>query len=199
MRNLFSYEHWLEESSGDIYKPKRGRIIEFDPTEHPELANEFFDLIQVAYAEIGGHTKVKSPNDVFADPEWNFWQGIDIHGTEDFDVILFGKKTKYGIKFAGVGHDGTKDAKRKFVETRAKDLKTLGYFIEVSGKLAAILIDKYGVPSVDDQKEVEKILEKPVDWRGKPQDPNNTSGNSWYGRKIGGHDHEKIMLGRPKI
>lgn len=197
---FLTFEQWLfESSSGELLKPQRGKITSFDYRKYPELADEFFHLISTAYAEIGGHSKVLKPDDVFADPDWNYWAGTDIHGNPDFDIIIFGKKTKYGIKYAGVGHDGSKNAKREYLDQRGTELKKLGYYIEVNGKIAEILIKKYNVPVVTDQKTVEQVLGKRVNWHGQnPEDP-NSSGNSWYGRIIGGHNHNKIMLGRPKI
>jgi hypothetical protein len=197
---LKGFNDWLNENrSGDLLKPKRGKKTEFDYRKYPELADEFFDLINTAYVEIGGHSKVTSPADVFRDPDWNYWAGTDIHGTVDFDIIAFGKKTKFGIKYAGVGHDGTKDAKKEYLNQRGLELKKLGYYVEVSGKIAEILIKKYDVPIVDSQSEVEKVLGKQVEWLGK--NPENTSigGNGWYRRMLGGKLHTKIMLGRPKI
>lgn len=195
-----NFSDWLNEStSGEIFKPKRGEIIKFDHRKYPELANEFFTLINIAYAEIGGHTKINNPSQVFSDPDWNYWAGTDIHDTSDFDIIIFGKRTKYGIKYAGVGHDGSKEAKKEYLDQRGRELKKLGYYIEVSGKLAEILINKYNVPIVDSQEEVEKVLGKPVDWLGKnPENPSAT-GTGWYQRMLGGKIHNKIMLGRPKI
>jgi hypothetical protein len=193
------YKEWLSESSGDVFKPKRNEPIVFDPSKHKELAGEFFNLIQTAYAEIGGHVKINKPMDIFADPDWNYWEGVDIHGTQDFDMIMFGQKTRYGIKFSGVGHDGTSDAKRAYLDARGKDLKQLGYYIEVSGKLAEILIHKYGVPIVSNQKEVEKILGKSVEWANdNPENPTSKD-KGWYIRNIGGAPHPKIMLGRPRV
>lgn len=200
MKNILTFEEWIIEStSGQIFKPKRNKPVIFDPKKNPELSGEFFGLISTAYAEIGGHAKVKSPSDVFADPDWNFWEGIDIHGDENFDIIMFGQKTRYGIKFSGVGHDGTQDAKRKYVESRGKDLHKLGYYIEVSGKLASILISKYGCPVIKDQDTVEKVLGKSVEWTGKNTEDSQSPGDGWYIRKIGGHLHSKILLGRPKV
>jgi len=196
------YEEYINEGekvSGNIFKPQRGRMIDFDPKKHPELADEFFNLISTAYAEIGGHVKIRSPRDVFADPDWDFWQGEDIHGTNDFDLVIFGEKTKYGIKFAGVGHDGTGEAKREYINSRANDLKQLGYYVEVSGKIATILIGKYGVPVVSDPKEVEKVLGKKIEWTGKSSEDPGAPGGAWYDRIIGGGKHSKIMLGRPRV
>lgn len=191
---------WLTEAiSGEIFKPKRNKPMEFDPKKHPELSSEFFDLISTAYAEIGGHAKVKSPDDVFADPNWNWWEGVDIHGTTDFDIVMFGSKTKYGVKFSGVGHDGSREAKRAYIESRAEDLVKPGYYIEVSGKLAEILISKYRCPVVNDEAKVEKIMGRDLDWKGKCPDDPNMPGDGWYVREIGGHLHAKIMLGRPKV
>ena len=200
MRNLLTYEQYITEaSSGEIFKPKRGKPMEFDHTKHPELAGEFFDLISTAYQEIGGHAKIKTPKDIFSDPDWNFWEGVDIHGTEDFDLIMFGQKTKFGIKFSGVGHDGTSQAKREYISARGKDLHKLGYYVEVSGKIAEILIGKYNCPIVTDQPDVEKVLGKKVDWNGKCPDDPKMPGDGWYTRLLGGHPHAKILLGKPKV
>lgn len=195
-----SFNDWLSEAtSGELLKPKRGKVMSFDYKKYPELAVEFFELIQTAYAEIGGHSKILTPEDVFKDPDWNWWAGEDVHGSPDFDLIFFGKKTKFGVKHAGIGHDGSKTAKKEYLDQRGKDLKELGYYIEVSGKLSEILMNKYNVPVVTDQEIVEKVLGKKVDWHGQnPEDPNAT-GNAWYGRTIAGHNHNKIMLGRPKV
>jgi hypothetical protein len=199
MKNLLTYTEFLLEKSGEIFKPKRGKPVQFDPTKHPELKDEFFNLITIAYSAIGGHAKVKSPDDVFSDPDWNWWEGVDIHGTEDFDLIMFGSKTRFGVKFAGVGHDGSKQAKREYIKSRAEDLMKPGFYIEVSGKLAEILINDYRCPQVTAEEDVERVLGKVVDWKGKCPDDPNMPGEGWYIRKIGGHPHAKIMLGKPKV
>jgi hypothetical protein len=69
-------------------------------------------LIANAYGNIGGNAELNSPNSIISS-DLNFWQGEDIHNSPDFDLIVFGKKTKYGLKITGVGHDGTKSAIRK--------------------------------------------------------------------------------------
>jgi hypothetical protein len=196
MRYVQTFESFLnEKSSGEIFNPVRNKAITFDPKKHPELADEFYELISIAYAEIGGHVKVKTPKDVFSDPDWNYWEGVDIHNDNNFDIIIFGEKTKHGIKYSGVGHDGDAASKRKYLEMRGTELKKLGHYIEVSGKIAEILMNKYNVPVVDDAELVAKILGKPINWIGTK---NNASGDGWYSRTIGGHVHDKIMLGRPK-
>jgi hypothetical protein len=198
LRRMKLYNEWLAEGSGEVLSPKRGVPLKFDPRKHRELAEEFYELIRTAYAEIGGHVKINKPNDIFSDPDWNWWQGIDIHGTQDFDLIMFGQENRYGVKFSGVGHDGTSDAKKEFLDSKGRDLKKFGYYVEVSGKLAEILINKYGVPVVNDEKTVEKVLGKPVEWVGKNPDDPSSKTQGWYIRSIGGHAHAKILVGRPK-
>lgn len=197
MKHIKIFEEFiLEKSSGEIFNPKRNKTIKFDYKKYPELADEFFDLISTAYAEIGGHAKIKSPADVFSDPDWNYWEGIDIHGDNNFDIIMFGQKTNYGIKYSGVGHDGTSAAKRSYISAKGAELQNLGYYIEVSGKIASILMKDYRVPIVTDQATVERVLGKPIEWIGnKPGE----QGTGWYSRMIGNDKYDKILLGRPKV
>ena len=200
MKNFKDFQEFLNEmTSGEIYHPKRNKPMIINPRENPELANEFFNLISIAYSSIGGHVYVKSPEDVFSDPAWNWWQGEDIHGSPDFDLIMFGQKTKYGVKFSGVGHDGSSEAKREYIKLRGEDLIKPGFFAELSGKIAEILLKSYHCPEVDNKSDVEKILGKTVIWTGKDTENEKSPGNSWYVRNLGGHPHSKIMLGKPKI
>lgn len=202
MKHLKPYHIFesIDEKSGEVLKPEKGKWIEIDPNNHPELSDEFFHLIKTAYNELGGHVKIKTPADVFSDPDWNFWEGVDIHGSPDLDLIIFGQKTKYGIKFSGVGHDGQSDTKKEYLQHKAEDLQKLGFYNEVSGKLAQILINKYKINVVTDPEEIKKLLDgKSVIFYGKhPEDP-SMPGEGWYGRKINGHEHIKTMLGKPKI
>jgi hypothetical protein len=197
MKKIKLFEDFIsEKSSGELFNPKRNKTIKFDAKKYPELEDEFFDLISVAYAELGGHAKIKSPKDVFSDPDWNYWEGIDIHGDNNFDMIMFGQKTNYGIKYSGVGHDGSSAAKREYITARGKELKKLGYYLEVSGKIAEILLNSYDVPVVTDPIVIEKVLGKKVEFIGTIE---GMPGNGWYNRILGGHSHNKILLGRPKV
>jgi hypothetical protein len=114
----------------------------------------------------------------------------------NFDIIMFGQKTKYGIKYSGVGHDGSGAAKRTYISARGSELKKLGYYIEVSGKIAEILLNKYDVPVITDLDTIEKVIGKRVNFIGIKK---GVPGNGWYSRTIGGATHDKILLGRPKI
>ena len=60
-----------EPEKSSIQREKKPML--FDPRKHPEVKGELFNLISTAYAEIGGHAKIKNDDDVFADPDWNYW------------------------------------------------------------------------------------------------------------------------------
>lgn len=193
-------EYLIRESSADLNLPKNKwvEITKKDVKNYPELEDEFFELIKTAYAEIGGHVKVKSPSDVFKDPDWNYWEVIDVDDDPLADVVIIGSKTKYGVKSVGVGHDGEKLSKKVYLDGRADNLKQNGFYAEISGKLAEILLNKYKVPFVNDKEDVAKVLGKEVKWIG--EDPeSNTKADGWYERTIGGHLHKKILLGKPKV
>lgn len=188
----------LDEKSGEILHTKKNQWVRIDPKDHAELSNELYDLISTAYVDIGGHSKINSPDDVFSDPDWTFWKGVDLHDSPDVDLVVWGQDTKYGVKFSGVGHDGEKDTKRAYLEQKAKDLSKIGYYNEVSGKLAQIMVNKYGVPVVEDEETVKKLIPKMTEFHGgHPTDP-TMPGKGWYTRMIGGHPHVKLVIGRPK-
>lgn len=193
-----SDENPKRKTSGEIFKPTRGEEVPFNPNADPDLKYELYDLISKAYKEIGGHTKITGPDKVTSDPDWDVWVGMDIHNDPDFDLIFFGSTTPFGLKFTGVGHDGTTDAKEIYKKLRTRDLNTEGNYVEASGASARAFI-KAGVPIINDQKTVETVLRKKVKWIGKNVGDERALGDGWYIRTIGGHEHAKIMLGKPGL
>lgn len=189
----------LNERSRDVLNLQKNKWILFNPRKYKdELKDELFNLIYNAYQSIGGHAKIKSPDDVFSDPDWTYWSGVDIDEDPDLDVIIFGQKTPFGIKMSGVGHDGEKSSKKSFLQKQVAELNLRGHYAEVSEKLAEILLSQ-NVPIVNSQEDVEKIIGKSVQWLGKHPTDSSMPGDGWYSRKIGGVDHEKILVGKPKI
>jgi hypothetical protein len=183
--------------SGEIFKPKRDEYEVLDQEvlkKHPELSDEFFDLIKIAYYSIGGNAKIKSPDDLFNDPNINYWGGIDLHDTSDYDIIVFGKKTKFGIKIAAGGHDGEVDSKRRYLEEFNKKINSYGFYTEVSDKFGKFIMKYLKVPLITSQEEVEKVLNKKVNWIGEYD-----GHDGWYERKIGDVLHKKFLIGNPII
>lgn len=224
MTTLKTYEQFINEAEAiqtetefSIAKEVKAKKNQWTKIEIPKdtdlkdkYENELFKLIDLAYKAIGGYAKIAGPDDVFADTTWDVWKGIDIDQDPNFDIIIWGETTPYGIKSCGVGHDGADASKKGYLQVKADEFKDVSknYYGEVSDKLAAILINKYGVPVVEEEEKVREVVgkEKVMEFTG--QHPDVTSGKStekdypgkgWYKRKIAGHEHWKILVGNPKI
>jgi hypothetical protein len=155
-------------------------------------------LIQTAYAPIGGHLKFKTPDDI-KDPDLKYWKMADIDQDPEIDVVYFGKKTPFGIKHTGIGHDGEKPNIKKLLIKKSAELRTSGNYVEVSKGAFDSFVGKGKVPIIDDEETVRKVLgdrrSKETTWHG--EHPKGTyPGNGWYTRIIGGKEVIKTMIGK---
>jgi len=170
-----------------------------------DLDDEIFDLIQNAYSDVElepgkfGNAKVRKPEDLPAG--YTIMQAADLDEDPDPDFFR-GSKMKSGrVKLGIVGHDGSAQAIEKYLEETAKQLLS-GGISEMSGKIAHIMITRYGVPAVTDPAQVEAMLGKSVEWIGRhPEDKYadryGPDHEGWYCRGIGSCNtlHMKILLG----
>ncbi len=155
--------------------------------ELDDYKNLIFDLIQNAYSGIGGHSNIKSVDDI--GPNGDEFDVINLDNDPDPDAITIAKKREGGKKFVATGHDGSSAAKSAVVNHKASELKHPGYYIEASGKMAEILIGK-GVAVVTDENVVRKVLKgKELEWHG----------DGTYTREIGGEKKVKVLLGKPSV
>ena len=165
----------------------KGQWVDLDKQETEEFAGNIFDLIDTAYASIGGNLNYKSANDVTGAEGDADYEVIDIDGDPEPDAVLVSKKKKAGNKLTALGHDGTSDAKSKSLNKQADMLKQPGNYIEVSGRIKDILLGK-GAPVVTDKATIEKVMgNKAIDI----QDDGS------YTRYISGKQTQKILLGKP--
>ena len=155
--SLLEYDHQSHVVSDKIPHPKN-KWIPISRGQLFQLKDEFYDLIQHAYKDIGGHSKLKSGDDILKETDWTHWMAIDIDDDPYFDLVVFGQQTKFGIKSAGVGHDGSKAAKSVYLNQKAQDSFKIGNYGEISGDLAAIMITKFHVPIVTNKEEIEDVL-----------------------------------------
>ena len=179
-------------------KYPKGKYVQVtDKKELERLSNIVFNLIDNAYASIGGNVKIKSPSDVL-DGSSTYWQVADLDPDPELDVVSFGKETEYGTKHTGIGHDGEKSNIKNLLSKRTSLLKTPGNYVEVSGPAFRSYVQIGGAPTVNDEKTVRDILKgKELEWYGlHPTDPQRP-GNGWYTRVIGGKKLTKIMAGVP--
>jgi hypothetical protein len=73
--------------------------------------NNLFTLVNIAYDSLGGHVTINEPDNI-ENNNINFWTAIDINNDPYADIVIFGKKTKFGIKISGFGHNFESDSKK---------------------------------------------------------------------------------------
>ena len=189
----------LKEVESVLNAPKGTYVKLEDPKEKKRLSQNLYDLIQNAYKDIGGHHDFTSPDSIMA-PDLTFWVAADIDADPEADVTMYGKKTPHGIKYTGIGHDGQKDNIKHMLTRRSAEMKKPGHYAEVSGDAFRVYVERGGVPTVDDENIVRKVLgnKYPIEWHGKhPTDPSK-KGNGWYTRLSGsGKKFTKILIGVP--
>jgi hypothetical protein len=184
----FDYVAYLKNNPLLEELPK-GQWVDLDKKETEEYSGDIFDLIDTAYASIGGNLNYKSPNDVTgAEGDANY-EVINIDSDPKPDAVLVSKRKEAGNKLAAIGHDGTSDAKSKSLDKQVDMLSKPGNYVEVSGKIKDILLSK-GVPVVTDKTTIEKVM------AGKAIDIQDDGS---YTRYIGSKETQKILLGRPLV
>lgn len=151
-----------EKTFQDLYKKKNKWIELLKRGDKEELKKNLYVLINTAYGPIGGHVRVSNIDKVL-DPSLTYWEAVDDDDDPDADAVIFGKKTRGGIKISGIGHDGTSRSKSDVINTQIKLLHRSGYWVEASGRPAEIMYGK-GAPYVKDQKIIEKLFGMRVQW-----------------------------------
>jgi len=175
------------------------RLTKKDLSRHGDVLREFFTMLESSYAPIGGHLTIKKPQDLLTDPDFSVYYAIDMDVDREADAFMIAKTSKWGDKSVAAGTDGTAEAKRSMLAFKTKQLKTRGYYAEVSGPMAQALLRDSKVPVVSTPAQVEAVLGKKVEWRGcqPPSKPGAREACGWYTRKIGGSDVTKLLVGRP--
>jgi hypothetical protein len=165
----------------------KDKWVDITPDEKAEYVKDIFDLINTAYAPIGGNLNYKSEADVLGSEADADYEVVNIDDDPEPDALISYKEKDAGKKLTALGHDGSSEAKAKSLNRMATLLKQPGYYLEVSGKLQDILLAK-GAPVVKDKELIQKVL------KGKKLEFNE---DGTYKRFIGGEPHTKTLLGNP--
>lgn len=177
----------------------KGRWVEMTPEKLrklPELTNDLLQLINIAYAPIGGHLKFTHPDDLL--DSVILVRAEDLDADPQADVALVSKRTPAGLKMTALGHDASPAAKRAAIETQAADLRKPGFYAEVSDALAHILLTRYRPHAVEDEEAVRRVLDRPIEWVGERPDGKYPDVKGWYYRNIAGHRKLKLLVGLPR-
>jgi len=178
--------------------------VEPGSEEFEALQDHIYNLVNTAYAGIGGHIKISSPQSL---GRYKYWVVNDHDDDPEIDIAIFGKP-EFGTKSGGVGHDGSAESVSLY-KNKSADLRKGGtidgignWWGEVSGKAAYGLISR-GAPAVEDEAMVAQLLDgDSYTWHGEHPSPNAPemfkSKKGWYTKDFGpGGKHTKIILGIP--
>ncbi len=180
-----------DDTFSSVFKKKNKWIEWINRGDLARIKKELFVLINGAYGSIGGHVGITNISKIL-DPKYTYWEAVDDDDDPQSDAVIFGKKTRGGIKIGGFGHDGTSKSKSDLMNTQTKLLNKGGYWIEASGRVAEIMYGK-GISYVKDPKIVQKLFPgSKIEWL-------NDKGR--YTRDLGGRRKTDVetVFGKPRI
>jgi len=192
-----------EETPEQILPQDEWVLLQPGDERREQVKDDLYDMVQTTYADIGGHFKIQSPDDL---ERYSYWVVQDLDDEPDADVAILGKP-EHGVKMGAAANDGSGAAAAAYKQKSA-DLRAGGsvdgvsnWWGEVSGKPAYAMI-KRGAPAVEDEETARRIMSgDDFVWHGEHPDPNAAdlfkSVNGWYTKKFGGHESTKIILGSP--
>jgi len=111
-----------------------------------------------------------------------------VHRNGQVTAVTMYKKA-YGRKLIAAGTNGSDQGKKDFMKIATEDNLHKRSWGEFSGPLEKVL-DRIGVPKLH-HKNTKKLLP------GKDVTPSQSDSN-YYTRSIGGHDHQKVIMGHPE-
>lgn len=179
MKHIKLFEDWLNERK----ELPKGKYVEMPSSDAVDHADAIIDLINKAYAHVGGNLKMKNANDI-KNGDVSYWILKDIDDDPDPEIAIGGYATNKGIKMTVMGQDGSSearyDAKTKMIEL----MKTRGFYAEMDKDLA----QKLGLAPIRDEKRVREVLQKDLEWHN----------DGSYTREIAGGKHKKVLVGIPE-
>lgn len=189
MNKILNFESFNEEYKfiPDLAKKSKTWYL-FDTKEILKISDNVIDLIQTAYKNTSHGSFIKNSDDLLKSTDWYI---IDWDEYPDADAVLFGRKTKYGIKIQGIGHNGEPKSKEILIKKLIQLLNKDGYWIEASDKVESLLY-KNNTPYIKSEDILNEIF------------PNSnlklTGELGKYTRILeNGHLIKETVFGKPKI
>ena len=168
-----------------VAKKKQWGVIKSN-SDKREFSDDLVRLVTKAYSVTKVGSFVNSVKDVMP----STWVAVDVDKDPDIDATLFYRKTKFGNKIQGLGHDGSRGTKDAALGKQMKLLNTSGWWVEASDAIEHIMY-KNTVPYISDEKEAQRIF---------PNTDLKMNGNKGqYTRKIAdGTVITETIFGKPK-
>jgi len=173
------FSEFLTERVLNLIKPE-------DKLKHIDVVS---DIIHSSYASIGGFKNISDKDDLKHELERmaqnkGIWKLVK-RGDDIVSASLY-KQTPMGRKGLATGAIKDPRGKEGVYQVKKDDVRTGRAYVEVSGKMEHIMIKKFGAKPIP-AEHAQKIL-------GKDVQPSEDGFH--YTRELGGHQHEKILVGR---
>lgn len=178
IKNVAAVLHTIEDVS-QIRTSKFVNLI--SKAEKKKYADECWDLLQTAYKSIGGFHSANDPEQLIND---SFLWKLNVKGGNVVALSVY--KERYGRKAIAVATDGTAVGKTALMEIFKEDLTRA--WVECSGSVEKVLMRMGGSAYIVPAKYAEQLTGKEVVI---------SEDGLHYTRTIGGHSHEKIIIGTP--
>lgn len=188
----------LEDIAPKLAPAKKGDVVNL-PTKIDtaiKVAPDVSDLVNKTYGGMGGFPGADTPEGVLS--RFTDFYLSDVDEDPEPDAGILYTDWKGSKKASALVTDGGPESKLKLRDMMNSFFNQNGSWIEVSGAPANILISKMGMPTVDDEETVRKLLPNIKDLRWHGKHPEGIAyGNGWYTRNIAGHHETKIIVGNP--
>lgn len=152
--------------------------------EKEKYVDQVWDMLQKAYAPIGGFKSASSKEELISDS--NLWKLVR-RGGKIVTVMIY--KDKHGRKSIACATDGTDQGKADLMKTKDDDSRLRRAWAEVSGAVERIMIKTKATPVPN--KYAAKLTGKEI--LGYDVD------GVHYTRLIAGEPHVKAIYGYPEI
>lgn len=151
MKYIRNFENY---TFSDFYD--KNKWVKLSKEDRKNLKYELYDIVNLAYSDIGGHVRIDSPEAIVNDNELDFWNAVDIDEDPNVDVVIFSRRSN-GNKISGWGHDGSKESRKEVVNRLKSILRIDGFWIEVSDRPAEILIQS-GCSFIKSESEIRELF-----------------------------------------
>ncbi len=188
----------VEDIAPKLAPAKKGDVVNVstDNDIARTVAPDVSDLVNKTYGGMGGFPGADTPEGVLN--RFTDFYLSDVDEDPEPDAGILYTDWKGSKKASALVTDGGPESKLKLRDMMNSFFNQNGSWIEVSGAPANILVSKMGMPTVDDEETVRKLLPQIKDLRWHGKHPEGIAyGNGWYTRNIAGHDETKIIVGNP--
>ena len=133
-------------------------VVDYNDPQRGEFMDDIYAMVQNSYSSLGGHFKVKTPQDLeknYGPAKQGQWLVMDVDDDPQADIALTGKIDPGipGVALGAAATDGSPLAKEKLKDLMSNRMSAGLWWGSASGKVGASLI-KRGAPSIVHEEDV---------------------------------------------